>query len=234
MRTSTRFGIGLVVAAAVACCSMPGFAQSAAKACDNAQSPRVLENYGQRPSFSVDRAPASEGDAIVYVQRPQGRRYLLRRCGQHYHCHVENVQPQCGQQGATGKCGQPASGSWVEVHTVYSVKVGTGCDPETLDCCLSTAPADPVLVMAYHAKVTSDGPPLQPIPLPWGFDTARWSGSTTGTKPPTECKPAAKWNFMLGCDFTVSERQLKLFHHFDQARPLQRQLSNDLTHEPPH
>jgi hypothetical protein len=234
VRTSTRFGIGLVVAAAVACCSMPGIAQPAAKTCDNAQSPRVLENYGQRPSFSIDRAPASEGDAIVYVQRPQGRRYLLRRCGQHYHCHVENVQPHCGQKGAAGECGQPTPGSWVEIHTVYSVMVGTGCDPETLDCCLSTAPTDPVLVMAHHAKVTSDGPPLQPLPLPWGFDTARWSGSTTGTKPPTECKPAAKWNFMLGCDFTVSVQQLKLFHHFDQARPLQHQLSNDLTHDPPH
>lgn len=122
----------------------------------------------------------------------------------------------------------------MKVHTVYSVKVGTGCDPESLDCCLAPAKDDPVLVMAYHAKVTKEGPPLHPIPLPWGFETARWSGSSTGTKPPVDCKPAAQWNFMLGCDFTVSEPQLGLFHHIDQPRPLQHQLSNDLTHDPPH
>jgi len=233
VRSRTRLGIGLVVASAVACSALPGFAQYAAKTCNNPQSPRRLENYSNRPSFTVGRPAAADGDAVRYTRLSDGRQFLLKRCGQHYHCQVENVQPQCGQTGATGTCGEPTPNSWVEIHTLYAERMApVGCDPEaTPGCCATAATGDPILVMAYHAKVTSDGPPILSIPLPWGFVTARWSGSTTGAEPPT-CKPPAQWNFVLGCEFTVSQQQLRGFHHMEQARPLQSYLSNDLTEFP--
>jgi hypothetical protein len=234
MRTRARIGfVALAVVTVATCFCQRASAQAAAAACGNPQSPRELKSYQNQPTFSVSRSPDS-GATVVYTRTSDNRKWTLKRCGQHYHCQVENVQPACGQHGASGTCGAPAPGNWVEVHTVYSTKPATGCDPETLDCCTSQATGDPVLVIGYHAHVTKEGPPLQPFPLPWGFATARWSGSTTGTKPPVDCKPPAQWSFILGCDFTVSEAQLGLFHHIDQARPLQTQLSKDLTREPPH
>jgi len=235
VRFRTRLCLGLVAASAVVCSVLPALAQTAAKkTCPNYQSPRELARYNQNPSFSVGRAPAADGDAVRYTRRSDGRQFILKRCGQHYHCHVENVQPGCdGQKGATGTCEAPKPGDWVEIHTLYAERMApVGCDPEgTPGCCATAAPNDPILVMAYHAKVTGDGPPILPIPLPWGFETARWSGSTTGAEPPA-CKDPAQWNFMLGCGFTVSLQQLRGFHHIEQARPLQNQLSGDLTKFP--
>jgi hypothetical protein len=233
MRIGRTVFIVLAVAVAATCFCLPASAQTAGAVCKNDQSPRTLEKYGKDPSFSVDRSPDSDA-TVVYTRRSDGKKWTLKRCGQHYHCQVENVQPECGQHGAVGKCGDPAPGNWVEVHTVYSTKVGTSCDPESLNCCQSQATGDPVLVIGYHAKVTKEGPPLQPFPMPWGFPTAQWSGSTTGMNPPENCKPAAQWKFILGCDFTVTQKQLGLFRHIDQSRPLQTQLSKDLTREPPH
>lgn len=221
------------VALAVTCLCLPAEAETEEPTCAKSQSPRRLEDYSRQPTFSVGRSPDSAA-AVIYTQRCDGRKWTLERCGQHYHCQVENVQPECGQHGARGTCSKPTPGDWVEIHTVYSTNVGTDCDPESLACCQSLEPGDPVLVIGYHAKVTGEGPPLQPFPMPWGFPTASWSGSTTGTKPPVDCKPPAQWSFILGCDFTVTGKQLDLFAHMDQARRLQTQLSNDLTREPPH
>jgi hypothetical protein len=238
VRSRTRLGIGLAVASAVAAvagCSMRGRPQSPTKECLNDQSPRRLQYYSNRPSFFVERAPASQGDAVFYTRRTDGRRWLLKRCGQHYHCQVENIQPTCRQESSTRECGEPTLNSWVEIHTLYAEKMATGnCDPEeTPGCCETEAEGDPILVMAFQAKVTSGGSPLHPIPLPWGAATARWSGSTTGTKEPRLCKPPAQWNFLLGCNFTVSQQQIRLFRHIEQARPPQYQLSDDLTYEQP-
>jgi hypothetical protein len=240
MRTRTPVGIALAVAVAAVCLGLSGAAPPAAKSakdCPNPQSPRVLDHYDQHPTFSVDRVPGSS-DSVWYTRLSDHHRFLLKRCGQHYHCQAENVQLACGQHGATGQCGNPAPGAWVEVHTLYSTKVdpGPNCDPEGVPgCCLQENPGGdpPPLVIGYHAKVTAKGPPLQPVPVPWGHESARWSGSTTGINPPEVCKDPAQWLFILGCDFTVTEEQLGLFHHIDQSRGLQQQLSHDLTHDPP-
>src|SRR5260370_16177160 len=143
--------------------------------CDNPQSPRVLAGYTQNPTFSI--APvAGSSDAVKYTRRSDRHTFLLKRCGQHYHCHIENVQPACGQQWMPGECGKPAPDDWVEVHTVLSTApVVEDCDPERLTCCKSKNEGDPVLVLAYHAKVTKKGPPLNPVPVPWGFASAQWS-----------------------------------------------------------
>jgi hypothetical protein len=222
--------------------SPPGKLSSPAKLsppveCPNPQSPRRLEHYDQQPSFSIGGVSDST-DSIRYTRLSDGKRFVLKRCGQHYHCEIENVQPDCDQHrspgDSPGECAWPVPGQWVEIHTVFSTKpAAEDCDPETLECCKSDREGDPVLVMAYHAKVTKEGPPLQPIPVPWGAASATWTGSTTGTKPPEPCKPLAYWNFILGCGYTVSEKQLALFCHMDPARPLQRQLSKDLFRTPP-
>jgi hypothetical protein len=234
MSRRTRFATAFFVALAATAWSLAGQpATETGQVCSNPQSPRRLAGYQNTPTFSISRAAPDSGDSLSYLRLADHRSFLLKRCGQHYHCQVENVQPQCGQAPSAGTCGSPAPGAWVEIHTVYSTQVGTGCDPEKLDCCQSLKEGDPVLVMAYHARVTAEGPPLQPIPLPWGYETARWSGSTTGEEKPSQpCKPPAQWNFVLGCGFTVSKAQLGLFHHLDQARGLQSQLSHDLVRQP--
>jgi hypothetical protein len=253
MLIRTRIGLPTTLALAAACCCLSGAAAPAAPAtpatpatqtlpapasppaaehCANPQSPRRLEHFDQRPTFAVTRA-ADSTDSVRYTRRSDRKVFLLKRCGQHYHCSIENVQPECGQEWRSGECGEPAPGSWVEVHTVFSTAPSADCaDPEGLGCCKSQQEGDPVLVLGYHAKVTAKGPPLNPIPVPWGFASAQWSGSTTGTKAPEPCKPAAQWDFVLGCGFTVSKAQLGLFTRFDQARPLQQQLSRDLTRTP--
>ena len=253
MLTRTRIGLPTTLALAAACCCLSAAAPPAAPAtpatpatqtppalaappaaelCANPQSPRRLENFGQRPTFVVTR-PADSTDSVRYTRFSDRKVFLLKRCGQHYHCSIENVQPECGQEWRSGVCGEPALGSWVEVHTVFSTKPSPDCaDPLGIDCCKSLQEGDPVLVLGHHARVTATGPPLNPIPVPWRFASAQWSGSTTGTKPPEPCKPAAQWSFILGCGFTVSQAQLRLFSRFDQARALQLQLSHDLARIP--
>ncbi len=198
------------------------------------QSPRRLEKYDATSKTStIRKGPA---DTLVYTPRG-GTPVTLQRCGQHYHCWIENLQPTCAGQHATPEGGPaagcpklPPAGSWVEIHTVYSKEVAhDGCDPETLDCCK----AGPFVVKGYHAKVTEGGKP-EPVPVLWGVPAAEWSGSNTGPdNPPGSCKPIhAQWDFKLGCGFTVSLGQLGGFHHQDQARGLQPpdRLSHDLTH----
>jgi hypothetical protein len=214
------------------------FAQSSVKSVEppppcTDQSPRLLENYDAESETSTV-APGAD-DTLIFTPRG-GTPTTLHRCSQHYHCWIENLQPECPGQHATA-AGGPAEGcpklppvdSWVEIHTVYSAEVGGSCDPETLACCTK----GPFVVMGYHAKVTADTTP-GPVPVQWGPPSAEWSGSNTGPdNPPGECKPIrAQWSFTLGCDLTVSLGQLGLFHHQDQARGLQppERLSSDLTH----
>jgi hypothetical protein len=214
------------------------FAQSSVKSVEppppcTDQSPRLLENYDAESETSTV-APGAD-DTLIFTPRG-GTPTTLHRCSQHYHCWIENLQPECPGQHATA-AGGPAEGcpklppvdSWVEIHTVYSAEVGGSCDPETLACCTK----EPFVVMGYHAKVTADTTP-GPVPVQWGPPSAEWTGSNTGPdNPPGECKPIrAQWSFTLGCDLTVSLGQLSLFHHQDQARGLQppERLSSDLTH----
>ncbi|HXO21356.1 MAG TPA: hypothetical protein VOA87_15700 [Thermoanaerobaculia bacterium] len=201
------------------------------------QSPRRLEKY-DAVSKTASVAKGA-GDTIVYTPKG-GTPTRLLRCGQHYHCWIENLQPECPGQHATAAGGPadgcpklPPVGSWVEVHTVYSPRLAGGnCDPETLNCCAG----EPVVVMGQHLKVTAGTTP-GPVPVAWGPPWAEWSGSNTGPDiPPGSCKPiSAHWSFALGCNSTVSLGQLGLFHHQDQARGLQPpvRLSKDLTHVVP-
>jgi hypothetical protein len=205
---------------------------------DNAQSPRNLDLKAQ-PSLYQLTAQSSfltetSDETVTYAPRVGGKPMVLHRCGQHYHFPIENPQGCKDETMATAgeKKGPPPPGSRVEVHTVFAAVVRTGdCDPETLACCEK----GPFVVRAFTARVTPGGKPA-PIEPPPGLPLAEWSGSTTGpdTKP-DECKPAALWSFRLGCDFTVSEGQLGLFHHVDPARKLQTgdRLSRDLTRVQP-
>jgi hypothetical protein len=199
--------------------------------CPNAQSPRDLDPEA-RPSLYQLAAETSfvEGagaESAVYLPRPGGEPRTLHRCGQHYHLPIENPQGCEGEAG--GQEAPPPPGSRIEVHTVYAANrvPPPGCDPETLECC--TEP--PFLVRGFSATVTAGGE-AGPIVVPAGRPLAEWSGSTTGAEAePGECKPAALWSFRLGCGFTVSEAQVRQFHHADPARPVQSgdRVSRDLT-----
>jgi hypothetical protein len=219
------------LAVVLLCSALLASARAAGPTCTN-QSPRLLHPQTLPPydatsstSFVVSIGP----DSIVYKPRSGGTTQTLYRCGQHYHYPTETPQGCRGELPPTGEPGtRPAPGQWVEVHTVYAAKVRhEGCDPETLDCCLEA----PFLVRAFGAKVTAGGT-AGPILVPTGRPLAEWSGSTTSPdKVPDECKPAAQWSFRLDCGFTLSEAQLKTFHHVDKARGLQTgsRLSKDLT-----
>ena len=198
--------------------------------CPDAQSPRNIDPA--RPSLYQLAAGTSfvEGagaESAVYLPRPGGAPRTLHRCGQHYHLPIENPQGCDGEAG--GQEAPPPPGTRIEIHTVYAANAvpPPGCDPETLACCTE----GPFLVRAFSATVTAGGKD-GPISVPAGHPLAEWSGSTTGAEAePGECKPAALWSFRLGCDFTVSEAQVKRFHHPDPARPLQSgdRVSRDLT-----
>ncbi|MFL6234827.1 MAG: hypothetical protein ACJ76N_16960 [Thermoanaerobaculia bacterium] len=205
--------------------------------CPNPQSPRNVDSRSRPSPYFLTSNNSIVRDAtpesLVYLPRSGGPGQKLLRCGQHYHYPSENRQG-CPRESASQKgavSGEPAPvkpGDWIEVHTVYAAKVKSGgCDPETLECCEE----GPFLVRAFQAKVTRDGRGGAIVPPP-GRPLAEWSGSTTGReKEPGECKPAALWSFRLGCDFRVSEKQVKEFHHHDPARPLQPadRVSRDLT-----
>jgi hypothetical protein len=179
---------------------------------------------------TVERGPDG---SIYYTPRAGGARQQLFRCGQHYHCHVENSQKCPGvlpPPTSEEKCpAHPTAGDWIEVHTVYAAQVATQCDPESLDCCRK----EPFLVRAYQARVTEAADSTAPLPDPWTLPVIQWSGSTTGPdKTPNECKPAAQWSFTPECKLEVSQGVLEaLFHHPHEARPLQAadRLSRDLT-----
>jgi hypothetical protein len=201
-------------------------AQTAGAFCLN-QSPRRLINYNTR----LDRPTVTGDDQVLTYTPPGGKPVVLQRCGQHYHCRIENWQPEClGQEarelGRPPLCAQPSEDSWVEIHTVYAPRNrGQGCDKETLNCCEGL----PVVVKAFHAKVRPGGTPV-PIPVLWEQPSAEWSGSNTGPDDfPGDCKPVpARWSFTLGCNFTVTWAQLGLFHHPEPARGIQPSVSNDL------
>jgi hypothetical protein len=246
MRSRDRARLILAILLAVsAFCLRGSAAQPAADAkpkcggCDNCQSPRILPASMPDTAHSIVD-PGPDDATILYT--PTGQ--PLRRCSQHFHCSIENRQ-QCNSAGATRaheECGPSHVGDWVEIHTVYAPRIGTGCggNYESTDCC----EGDPKVVLAYHAKVTADtlsGPvPVywgSPVPGPaaayWGKTAAEWSGSTTGpdkSTDPNGCKPAALWSFAFGCGFTVSLGQLELFKHPEPARGLQpkKRLSKDL------
>ncbi|HET9210260.1 MAG TPA: hypothetical protein VFR03_07670 [Thermoanaerobaculia bacterium] len=205
--------------------------------CPSPQSPRNV-NPRSRPSpyfLTSNNSIVSDAtpESLVYLPRSGGPGQKLLRCGQHYHYPIENPQgcPRdvvSSKSAVSAEAGPVKPGDWIEIHTVYAAKVRSGnCDPETLDCCEE----GPFLVWAFEAKVTKDGRG-GPIVPPSGRPLAEWTGSTTGREDkPGECKPEALWSFRLGCDFRVSEAQVRAFHHHDPARPLQPadRVSRDLT-----
>jgi hypothetical protein len=231
--TALRAISGALIAVAL---SLPAAAQESQ--CPIPQSPRSIDRqaypspYNGTYSTSIVAEQANP-DVLAYLARPGVTSQTLLRCGQHYHFPIETPQGCPGEKPAPGEAAEkPKPGQWIEVHTVYAAKVRPcDCDPETLDCC----EAGPFVVRAFAAKVTAGGEP-EPIPPPTGRPLAEWTGSTTGKENvPNECKPEAEWSFRLGCEFTVSEGQLSLFHHVDPARPLQpaNRLSRNLTLVPP-
>jgi hypothetical protein len=237
MSGGDRIHTGLAILLLGGTLCLRGSAQPAAtpnQTCVN-QSPRVLANYNVDPGQATVRRGSN--DNILIYTPPGGTPTTLYRCGQHYHCRIENLQPNCSGQMATEigtppLCSQPPADGWVEIHTVYAaVGRGDGCDPETLNCCV----APPFVVKAYHARVRP-GSQLSSVPVRWGSPAAEWSGSNTGPDDyPGGCKPLpARWDFTLGCNFQVTWGQLKNFHHPEPARGLQpaARLSTDLTKIP--
>jgi len=224
------------LAAAVLVVAFAARGWAAGPVCSNPQSPRNIDPkavpspYDGKSTTSIVKLLGP--DSIEYTPRAGGAPTTLYRCGQHYHLPIENPEGCASTAPATraksAKAGDGAKpGDWIEVHTVYAAKVRhDGCDPETLACC-ETAP---FLVRAFSAKVTAQGADT-PIVVPPGRPLAEWSGSTTGAALPDECKPAAQWSFRLGCDFTLSEAQVRHFRHADPARPVQSgpRVSKDLT-----
>lgn len=201
-----------------------------ATTCSIPQSPRRIDRATRPSPFDGGVSHNSivkvlTPESIEYAPRAGGPAQTLQRCGQHYHLPIETPQ---GCKDEVTPSPEAKAGSRVEVHTVYAFKVRTdGCDPETLGCC----EAGPFLVRAFSARVTATGPD-EPIVPPPGYPLAEWSGSTTNAdKEPGECKPAAQWSFRLGCDFVVSEAQLRRFKHADPARAVQEapRVSKDLT-----
>src|SRR5262249_41541260 len=142
-----------------------------APACAN-QSPRVLQGGVPASKSIVSKGP---NDTIVYTPRGGGKPETLRRCGQHYHYPIENLQPLGPGQPTPGtEGGKPAAGDWVEVHTVYALKLNPEpCDPETLQCCL----VGPFVVLGYHAKVTAGagGKESGSVPVQWKLPAAEWT-----------------------------------------------------------
>ncbi len=197
--------------------------------CSIPQSPRKIDLQAHPSPFDgvahTSVVKVLTPDSIEYTPRAGGPASTLYRCGQHYHLPIESPQ---GCTDEITPSPEPKAGNRVEVHTVYAFKVRTdGCDRETLGCC----EAGPFLVRAFSARVTAKGTD-EPIVPPAGLPLAEWSGSTTGPdKEPAQCKPAAQWSFRLGCDFAVSEAQLRHFKHADPARPVQEgpRVSKDLT-----
>lgn len=223
-------GASLLIAAA------PAWAGDGDSYCPNAQSPRNVDPDASPSPYQLTGQTSFVGvvgpASAEYLPRPGGPPQTLYRCGQHYHFPIETPQGCNGEaagdpSSVAAEGAAPPPGSWAEIHTVYAANetAPPNCDPETLACC--TDP--PFLVRAFSATVTAGGEP-GPIVPPAGRPLAEWSGSTTGAGSET-CKPAALWSFRLGCDFPVSEAQLKEFKHADPARPIQEgdRLSRDLT-----
>jgi len=205
----------------------PARAAAPGGSCSIPQTPRRLDRIEPRSTTSIVSQVTTE--SLLYTPRAGGQPERLFRCGQHYHFPIEDPQGCPGEVPSRGKVAtQPPPGERVEVHTVYAKVVRhTGCDPETLDCCLE----QPFVALAFQGRVTAGGLP-GPIVQPPGRPLAEWSGSTTGTTLyPNDCNPAAQWSFRLGCNFPVSEAQLRQFHHVDPPRCLQpvERLSRDLT-----
>lgn len=231
MHRTLRAGAGaaLVLVCAVCLGGAAPPAGSPAQSCIN-QSPRRLDE--PRPVTTTSIVAPGVDDTLFYTPRTGGAAVKLSRCGQHYHCEIENFQGCPGQHltlNPAPTCRPVATGDWIEIHTVYAADVVRDryCDPETLDCCRTA----PFVVMAYHAKVAGPTLPVAPVPVLWGLPASEWSGSNTGWDPPGACKPvAAQWSFIRGCNFTVSESQLRVFRHADAARRLQppARLSQDL------
>lgn len=222
----------------------PAPAAEDAPACSNPQSPRdVVAPFDAQSPMSI--VEVVDPDQVIYTPRAGGEAQRLHRCGQHYHFPIENHQRCAGEIAPAAEHGghggehakDPKPDDVVEVHTVFAARVdpnhcpaaggaGECCDPESLKCCLE----GPFVVRAFNATVTAGGG-AGPIETPPGRPLAEWSGSTTSPdEKPGQCKPAAQWSFRLGCEFTLSERQLSRFHPHE-ARGLQggARVSKDLT-----
>lgn len=196
--------------------------------CENPQSPRRLTSADWDRTGGPTVSQRTQ-DSIFYSPR-EGARLVLHACSQHYHCKIENVQACPDQHGSNGStCPALQDRNWVEIHTAYHAGPAVYPLPEDLSRCT----VGPVVVVGYHARVTSS-PAQRPLPIHFGPPAAEWWGSSTNNiEPPSGCKDPAFWHFALGCDFTVSRTQLRdEFHHPETARPLQapNRLSHDLTH----
>lgn len=255
MRNAARILVGIAAAGAVVVVCRLDAAQTAPKkttttkttttttttttkkagaTCSNPQSPRKLTPAELTRPSTDPKVTKGPGGSVIYTPRP-GERLTLNPCSQHYHCYIENFQGCPGQVASyqDRECpkGLPQEGSWVEIHTAYHRGPAINPLPEDLSRCT----VEPVVVVGYHAKVTSsgDGPPA---PIHFGPPAAEWSGSSTGVKP-ERCLGPAFWSFTLGCDFKVSPRLFALtpcpgcLTHAEAARKLQppAALSDDLT-----
>lgn len=244
-KRTTAIGVAMLVSALAAAA---GGAQEP-PVCTNFQSGRNISRFPRSSSpfngesrTSMVISLAKDGSSLEYRPRCDGPVQTLKRCGQHFHCHVENVQGCPGETptppgGTPAPCGALMGGNRIEVHTVYSAVVKESCDdPEGLTCCL----VGPVVVLGFMGTVTGDNVGGR-IPTPFHFfapgrpdvPLAEWSGSATGPdKPKNECKIPVQWSFALGCGVDVSLRQLhENFKLPQEARPLQtgNRVSKDLT-----
>jgi len=224
MHHRDRVGAGLAIVLLGTAFCLRGAAQPAVKGgptcpCTN-QSPRQLGTTQHSSESIVRQGP---NDTVVYKARGSTTTWTLARCSQHYHPQLENLQRQCTMP--------PNS---VEIHTAYSLR--PSCVREDTSCCTQ----EPVVVLAYQARVTAGGE-TGPVPVRWGPPWAQWSGSTTGPDkagepcygqlPYGSCKPHAQWSFLTRCDLQVSQAQLATFRYPEAARPIQppERLSSDLT-----
>src|SRR5436305_11728801 len=123
---------------------VPAFTQVKQETCTN-QSPRnvtiKLESANRAPYNYVSTVPLVIPDTGRWPESIRYQRQELKRCDQHYHAPVENVQGCDGEKLPAGPDVPPPTGSWVEVHTVFALGVdSTGRCADRLDhdleCCI--------------------------------------------------------------------------------------------------
>ncbi len=236
-RSIARVAVALAAGGFSLLAPPPSAAQEVCAACCyRPQSPRSLTAADWNWTARTPTVTRINADSIAYEPRP-GVRKVLHICSQHYHCRIENVQGCPGESAAPAAAPSdcpavPPKDSWVEIHTVYHDGPALlNPTPQGIERC---GPA-PLVVVGYQAKVTTAAV-RPPIPQFFGPPSAEWTGSATTVDPPPpappSCEPAAFWSFALGCDFKVSQEQLKPFTEPKGARVLQpaNRLSHDLTH----
>ena len=218
---------------------IPAFTQVRQETCTN-QSPRnvtvKLDSTNRAPYNYVSTVPLASPVTGTWPESVRYQRQDLKRCDQHYHAPVENVQGCDGEKLPPSRPDvPPPPGSWIEVHTVFALAVdSTGKCADHLDHDLACCITPPFVVIAYSAKIGADSMPVPAVIKPPIADlAAEWSGSNTGSDDDTKCKPLpAQWNFALGCNFTVPRNYIsEILPKKHSARSLQtgNLISRDLT-----